>query len=210
MISVVQICNIALSRVGITRTIASLDEDSQEASTCNLLFEPTRDALLRSYPWAFARAEQDLALVEEDPTDDWGYSYRRPTDCLQARRIMLGARIESIPAPFSIGSDSAGQLIYSDETDARLEYTRLVDDVAIWPEDFAQALCWALAAEIALPLSVDEGRRQAAKGEAAMALKEARAKNENEGQEDPPVQSEFIRAREGSTLVRSPDFPPTL
>lgn len=49
----VSICNMALSRVGHT-TITALSDANDAARQCNLHYEPSRDALLRSHPWNFA------------------------------------------------------------------------------------------------------------------------------------------------------------
>ena len=86
MTSVVEICNLALTRIG-AQTINSLAEASAQAIHCNLLFGPTRDAVLRQVPWRFATARQVLALLDETHPPEWAYGYKKPADCLAARYI---------------------------------------------------------------------------------------------------------------------------
>lgn len=151
-LSVVSICNIALSRVAVARQITSLDEQSEEARLCSLHYEPARDTTLRDHPWPFARRRVALALVAEDPEADWAFSYRYPTDCERALFIPLSGRTDA-GAEFIVGQDATGRLIYTDQEDADLVFTRRESNPGLFPSDFSDALAWRLASEIALPLS---------------------------------------------------------
>jgi hypothetical protein len=152
--SVVQICNLALSRVGISRQISSMDERSQESVTCGLFYEPMRDTVLRDFPWPFASTYADLGLVTQNPNDEWLYAYRYPSDCVRALRLPLGDGRGKAGAPFCVSSDTAGLLVFTDQATATLQYTRRVEDPSLFTADFAIALSWRIASEIARPLSV--------------------------------------------------------
>ena len=77
------ICNMALGRIGHKQTTEALITADPcidpTAIQCNLLYEQTRDALLRSYWWRFAGERIDLAVVTNgdfahwtsDDPDDW-------------------------------------------------------------------------------------------------------------------------------------------
>lgn len=56
MASEIEICNIALSRIGNSRSINSMTEASKEANQCSLHYEQCRDAVLSDFPWNFAVA----------------------------------------------------------------------------------------------------------------------------------------------------------
>ena len=64
----VAICNIALGRIGAS-AITALGEGSAESDQCDLYYEPTRDALLRSHAWRFALKWVDLV---RDARADYG------------------------------------------------------------------------------------------------------------------------------------------
>lgn len=200
MASVIEICNIALSRIGNSRSINSLNEASKEADVCNLHFESCRDATLADAEWNFATKR--IALADTgNPPPDWSYAYAYPTDCLRCIEIMMpGMRnpiFEAIKPQYFIGADSdgTGKLIYTDQSSAWLKYVGQITDVNMFDSTFRDALAWRLAAEIAMPLtgSADLGSN-ALNIYNAMILK-AGAHSMNESQEPPPPESEFTMAR---------------
>jgi hypothetical protein len=211
--SVVQICNIALARIGIGQPIAALTESSQPAVMCSLFYEPMRDLLLNDFQWPFATKYRELALVAEEPNDDWSFSYRYPTDCLNIRRIINFANRASVfnglvfpspigsesnfqpmRVPYDLGNDAQGKLIFSNESDAVIEYTAAVTDVSLFTPSFASLLAWKLAQEIARPLARSEDIRVAARNEYEREYIHATATALKETREFPNPDSEFIRA----------------
>lgn len=91
---VVQLCNIALARIGSTQVITSLDpvsDSSNEAAQCAIFYSFCRDELLRKFPWPWASTYATLAQVNLDgvaANAEWQYSYRYPPDCLFAVRLI--------------------------------------------------------------------------------------------------------------------------
>ena len=102
MTSPTDIANRALSAIGTRSQIANIDEDSNEARSVKLLFDPLRDELLRMAPWSCAFNYTNLSLIcsapgtPENPTTGastwqkgippppWSYEYAYPSDCLRA------------------------------------------------------------------------------------------------------------------------------
>lgn len=195
MATQVDVCNWALARIAVTRTISALTESSQEAATCSIWLDQVVDLCLRDHPWPFARRDVDLALVEEGPTPEWLFAYRMPSDCLRVRRIIDGKRPNLPTYPMQIAGDDAGSLIYCDAEDAALSYTARVTDASRWPPDFADALAWRLAAEIAGPLA-----QSAAIADRAMrgyygAVNKALSNGLSEELHDPQPEAEWVRER---------------
>ena len=62
MASVVEICNIALTRIGQNEPIVSLTEQSKAAELCSLHYATCRDEVLRDFDWPFAEARV-LSLI---------------------------------------------------------------------------------------------------------------------------------------------------
>jgi len=201
MASTTEIANLALSHLGVGKEIADLDtEASQEASSCRRFFAIARDATLRDFPWPFATKFVTLGLIEADPTDEWSYSYRYPSDCLMVRRILSGLRNDNRQSrqPFKIVQDSSGRLIYTDEVEASIEYTVLEDDPAKYPPDFTMALSLRLAAYAAPRVTGGDPFKM---GQRAMQMyldeiSNARENSAMEQQDEEVVQSEFIRSRD--------------
>ena len=198
--SEVAIVNIALSHLGVGKEIANLvTEQSEEAECARRLYGTARDATLRDFPWPFATTIATLALIEEDPNDEWAYSYRYPTDCLYLRRILSGIRNDyrQSRVSYKIAQDSGGSLIYTDQGDAQIEYTARVTDPTRYPQDFVIMLSLYLAALIAPRLAGGDPHKL---GDRAMKMyylelskAVSRAANEEQAEEAPV--SEFERAR---------------
>lgn len=197
--STVQICNIALGRLAISREIASLSESSNEAVQCKRFYEVTRDRVLTEAPWRFATKRQALADVGSPP-DGWAYRYRYPNDCLFARAIIdpalrQPAADQRIAFAIYEDMDSAAKAIVTDQPSAILEYSRRITDTTLFSPHFDSALAWAIAAEIGGPLKADVKWIQLAEQRYQAALATAWAMSANEGREDLPPDSEFVRAR---------------
>ena len=86
------IWNTALSHLGISKEVASVDESSAEAKACRRFYDTTIKAVLKDYSWPFASKIATLNLITANPNDEWAYSYRYPSDCLFFRRILSGNR----------------------------------------------------------------------------------------------------------------------
>jgi hypothetical protein len=196
-----EIANMALGHVGVGREIADLDtENSAEAKACRRFFENTAKVAQRDFEWAFNKKVVTLGLVEEDPTDEWGYSYREPSDCLFIRRLINGARSLSADTrvPFEKAVDTSGGLIYTDMEDAVAEYTFYQDNLALWPDDFALAHSLLLAARIAKLVTGGDPFKLGDRAMAEYLSTSGRAKRAtlNEKQPDPDLDPEWIRGRD--------------
>lgn len=201
MASSTEICNLALSHLGVGKEIANLEtERSPEAAACRRFYEITRDAVLREYHWPFAKRVAPLALVNSNPNDEWGYSYRYPTDCSKIRRILSGLRNDSRQSriPYTIAQDDDGQLIFTDQVNAEIEYTKKETNPERYPPDFVLAFSLRIAAYIAPRVAGGDpfkmGTRAMNLYISQIGISDSTASNEEQAEEAPS--SEFIRARE--------------
>jgi hypothetical protein len=107
MTTAVDICNRALQMAAARATITALNDGSNEANNCNLLYEPLLKQTLSLAHWNFARKMENLQLVKSAPgtpqfptslsvanqwipaypAPPWFYEYRYPSDCLQFRYL---------------------------------------------------------------------------------------------------------------------------
>jgi hypothetical protein len=202
MASETEIANLALSHLGIGKEISNIDtERSDEANASRRFYQICRDTVLRDFKWPFATKVAELALVEEDPTTEWAYSYTYPTDCLMARRILSGVRNDSRQSrvPYTISYGTASKVIFTDIENAELEYTVKVTDSQRFPDDFVLALSYKLAAVMAPRLTSGDPFKLGVLAANAYDrfIKIAAANSYNEEQQDEVVESEFVRYREG-------------
>ncbi len=180
MASEVDIANLALSHLGDSATVASLDppEGSAQAEHCARWYAFARNALLEMHDWKFNTARVKLAQVEQNWTE-WGYAYAQPSDCLKVIAILpdgatgdytTGYEHTSVSAysqigdyagrvsiytaqPFTVESDENGQIvIYTNQIDAVLRYTRVVTDTSKFSPLFVMTLARLLASYLAGPV----------------------------------------------------------
>lgn len=199
--STTEICNLALSHLGISKEIGNVDSDNNaNANACRRWFDDARDETFRDFNWPFATKYATLGLVETTPNTDWAYSYRYPSDCARFRKVLNTVRNDTRQSrvPTEIASDDSGRLIYCDSEDAVGKYTRKVTDVSLFTQDYVALLSLLLASYIAPRVTAGDPFKL---GERAYSLyiqskTKAEATAFNEQQDDEVVDSEFIRARD--------------
>ena len=155
MASVVEICNMALSKAGVTDLIMNLDtEQSVPALWCKINFAPARDTVLRDYPWNFALKTAVLPQLDyEHPDGKMVYLY--PSDCLNV--ISVSDTIFNIGI---IGVDTdMRKVIITDVGQANAQYIARVTDPNIFDPIFISALSWYLASELALSVGGNNSQR---------------------------------------------------
>lgn len=158
MSSKMQIWNMAISHLGISKEIASETEQTAEAKACRRFYETTLKNVLKDHSWPFASKIATLNLISSNPNTEWAYSYRYPTDCLFFRRILSGNRNDT-PAtkvPYAVSQDSSATIIFTDATNAVAEYTRNITDESFFSSDFETAVSYRLAHYIAPRLTAGD------------------------------------------------------
>lgn len=180
MASEVDISNMALSHLGDSATVASLDppEGSAQAEHCARWYPIARNALLEMHDWKFNTARVKLAEVTQN-WPEWGYAYAQPSDCLKVIAVLpegasgdytTGYERTSVSAysqvgdytgrvsvytaqPFTVESDEDGNVvIYTNQIDAVLRYTRVVTDTSKFSPLFVTTLARYLAHYLAGPV----------------------------------------------------------
>lgn len=100
-VSTVSLCNRSLLQIGSKVQLSSLQEDSVQSDSCNVLFIPTFEQLGRTAWWNCFRKQANLSLLKAAagtpenssatppfPPSPWLYEYAYPSDCLKARAII--------------------------------------------------------------------------------------------------------------------------
>lgn len=199
--TVENICNLALSRIGVRKLITSIDDSSAEAQACSAVYGIQRDVALQSFWWPFATKRVALAVLEteEEQREEWEYVYTPPADLLAVQYVTSGLRGGSVDSRISFEMESNlagdGQVLLTDQVDAVLAYTIQQDNAATYSPAFVDALAYLLAAELALPLAAKPSLEQANRQRYELALQRAKGAAMRERQEDVPGDPEAIAAR---------------
>jgi hypothetical protein len=195
--SVLQICNQALSRVGVTQRIESLDEeDSEAARACDLWFEQCRDALLTEVPWPFATKTATLNQIASFEPLRRMYGYTLPDDCLKVQEIWTGV-VATRPGDryaFEYEQHEGVRVLVTDQSEVDVVYTARVEDPLQWTPLFIDALAWSLACELSIALEKGD-RTEYARQRYAIALSHAAAVALGEPTPEPEPDAGEIAAR---------------
>lgn len=175
MQSTVQLFNTALARLGgeqLDRRISPQEGDTLGA-LCENLFPHVLDLTLGAHAWSFAQHRVNLALVQ--PVDDdaaYPYAYALPSDHVRALRLEGFGGLNRSPA-YIIEGDTLRATV----SGASLLYVRRVTDPRRWPAAFADALAWAMAAELASAKLNDSRKQQWAMQNYELVLERAIARD---------------------------------
>jgi hypothetical protein len=174
--TVAQLVNQALRRIGYQVEVAYLFEGSQAARAALTLYGQTRDNLLRSKDWPFARQSVALTLLKTAPVGGYGfqnpwtsayppvpwiYEYAYPAGCLEMRSVrptpLLIPEYDPVPNIFVIADDTAlappAKVVLTNLRAALAVFTGQVTDMTQWEPMFTEALVEALARRFAEALA---------------------------------------------------------
>lgn len=190
------ICNMALNRIGAKAlTAAEITANTEpRAIACNTHYAQTRDALLRSHWWRFAKARAALTATTT-PTFEWSYAFTLPTDFLQEKSVYEDNSTLRRNTVYSY--ELEGSTLLTDESSCNLRYIKQVTTVTSFDPLFIECFVLQLALKLIYPI--------AGVGSAGRAMA-AEIKNELYGTPRQPGLMAKVRAldkREGERIGRT-------
>lgn len=157
MASEVDICNLALARIGEGANVTAIKppDGSAEAAYCARFLPLARNALLEMHPWSWAQRRASLAdlsaAVTVPPT--WRYAYAVPSNCVRILSIRdPNASYDEVGADYQteIGDDvSSSRVVYANVVAPVMHYVDLVTDPTRFSPLFTMALTYELASMLA-------------------------------------------------------------
>lgn len=183
-----EVINRALVKIG-ANTIASPDDESEQARKAALVFKTVAQGELRRQAWSFAKKRATLAPLADTTLGGQEFStgYNLPADCLRLVSLNGNWVFSPIreagagPAPeFAIEGRVllSGQARRGGEGAAYIVYVRdASDDIAVWDATFVEAFACRLAGELTQSITKNMTLKQSLKQDYAEALKEAKRTN---------------------------------
>lgn len=192
-----EICNIALGAIGQGR-IVSMTEESEQARNCKLYYDIIRQSLLTMYPWEFAHRNAKLALLDRE-TPGWNYTYAYPAGALVIRKIFdkqfADRKDNGEPVYTTLTVNESQKVICTNIEEAYCEFTFDVENAAMFPPTFTQALAYSLAASLAYPLSASSSLQQQNYQLAQNAIELAKYTSAIQDEHKPAYPDHYLRAR---------------
>lgn len=212
----VGIYNLALGRIGVDKTVASLTETSKESRLCNRFYAQCRDEVLEAAAWPFAVKVQALAQLTD--TDlrlpGWDYQYAKPSDALRILETTTDADVGAsigywtgCCGPWQANSRGAdnyrlalaanggGQIILSNVDTPYAVYVARVTDETVFSPLMVSCIADRLAMELSLPMTGDPRWLQAAMTRYNQSFTIAAATSYEQQRDGPDAEPPSIRAR---------------
>jgi hypothetical protein len=194
----ITICNLALGELR-AAAIADIAEDSIEAQNCARTYPQCLKLLLERHDWSFATRIAPLAELSDNPrASEWLHAYALPVDCATPKRLVppVSDALACWPVEWGQAFIVEAGLLYSQIPGAILEYSAADVPEAVMPALFADALAFALAARLAVPIRDSREMKGQLLQQAELAVMRAIADDANrEPQHDVPFTDEVMVAR---------------
>lgn len=165
------ISNLALDAVPAAR-ITSLDDNSVAAKACRLHYPQVLGEVLEETDWGFGKVRRALAENVNERDAEWTYAYTRPADMAFPLRV-----IDANGMSYDFVFD--GLLIYTNCTEALVEYVSTNTVAAQANALFRRYLIAQLAARLCVPITKDLKRAATLQQIAEVARDRAMASNFN-------------------------------
>lgn len=185
MATQVDICNLALVKLGQPRILA-LTDTTKQAQTLFALWDTLRDAEFRKRRWSFTIKRVNLSADVDTPVHGYGLAYSLPSDCLRVLTISnydIGPDMSDYSGrsygPYAI----EGRKIVTDASvlepsgTLNLRYIARIEDTEQWDSGFCEAFANKLAMEACETVTGSSSKRQALQQDYMMAVAEAKRAN---------------------------------
>ena len=176
MASTVQICNLALTKLGAAR-ITSLQDNTKQARSLNAIFEQVRDAELAAHPWSFAIKRAEIPASSTAPAFGWSYAYPLPSDYIKLVQVGDTFAFYDSGDTGALFDVEGGAVLTDEASPLQIRYVYRVTNSGLFPSMFVQSLACRLAAEVAEDLTQNLSKRQQAWEERTQAIREAKRAN---------------------------------
>lgn len=149
MASKTQICNNALSKIGVD-PITSLTDNTTAAARCNQVYETVAEEVMASGAWTSTIRRATLAQTTNTPEYGYAYEYQLPTDPL-CLRVLDVYESETGVWNYKIEGDK----LLSDRSSIKIRYVSYIEESGSYDVDLRKAIQFRLASELAYNFTGD-------------------------------------------------------
>lgn len=139
-LSVLDICNLALSKLG-EAPLTSLDANGSPASRlCYMHYHPVRREVLCAARWSFAQKEVTISSSQGDDNGQISLPHTLPQDSL---------RVLAVSSPCWT---LRGRSVFCPQKEIRVLYVADIEDTTLFEPLFIEAMATRLACKLCIPL----------------------------------------------------------
>lgn len=153
MATAIDICNLALSRLGDRATVASIDppEGSVQADHCARFYPLAKETALAAHAWRFAVTRRRLPALDVEPVGASGRYFALPADCLAVVSVTPteGWTPALDPMLFTTENVNGARAVLADADSVVCRYVSAKTQEDAFPPEFVDALAWLLASYLA-------------------------------------------------------------
>lgn len=147
MASKVQICNLALTRIGAS-TITSLSDGTRESNICNTIYEDIAEEVMSEGEWSTCTFRQTLNQTTNTPTYEYTYEYQLPTNPRWLKFIEIsGDRLNDLE--YAIEEDK----LLTNESTVKCKYIGYLEDTSKYGPYLKAAIVSRLAHELSYSIT---------------------------------------------------------
>lgn len=145
----VDICNVALARLGDRATVSSISpsDGSPQADHCARFYPLAVKALLATHRWSFAIARTKLASYGAVEIGQ-GYILAVPASCVSIIEVVDPDRGDQ-PLHYTYETHKGSRVIVCESDNVYIRYVTSEVNPSLFPATFVDALTWLLASQLA-------------------------------------------------------------
>lgn len=147
MASKVQICNLALARLGASR-ITSLSDNTNEAKLCNLMYDDLAEEVMSEGAWSSTIKRASLAKTTNTPAFGFTDEFQLPTDPFCLRVLAIN---DLTPGDYDYRIE--GDKLLANISTMKIKYIGRLTDTQSYDPMLKRAIVSRLAAELAYPIT---------------------------------------------------------
>lgn len=187
MSSQVQICNMALSRLGAT-IITSMTDGTPNAKLCNTLFSDLADRVLVQGSWTIAVNRASLALASTTPSYGYAHAFQLPTSpkCL---------RVLDVEGDPDMDYKIEGDKLLTDADEINLRYIGRPSSTEQYSPGLTEAIETLLASYLAYSITGSKELAELLKREYQDLVADSLAMDGQQGSKDELVISDLLDVR---------------
>ncbi len=172
MASRVEIANRALQKCGVSKRLATFDDDTQQGRAIRGCFGVLLEAELQRNIWTFATKRVQLSPDTETPVFGYAFQYQLPSDFLR-----IAPRDPKRAVAMNTHQIEGRKLLNDDGGTLDLRYVRSGTDEETWHPLFAEGLASRVAHEIIMELKSSATKKDVLATEYIKFMADARLAN---------------------------------